>query len=56
MAMHKKLTNRKRHLGFSMEDVGDFLKVQRMEGRHNAVGDCLYQAEVLRALLKAMKK
>lgn len=55
MAMHKKLTNRKRHLGFSMEDIADLLGVKRMAGRHNAVGDCLYQAEVLRALLKAMK-
>lgn len=55
MAMHKQLKNKKRHLGFSLENVGDYLGVKRMPERHNAIGDCLYQAEVLRALLKAMK-
>lgn len=55
MAKRKLLKNRNRHHGFSLENVGDYLRVPRMDGRHNAVGDCMYQAEVLRALLKVIK-
>ena len=55
MAKHKQLKNKGRHLGFSLENVGDFLGVKRMADRHDALGDCLYQAAVLRALIKAMK-
>ncbi len=55
MALHKQLKNRKRFVGFSLEDIGDYLKVPRMPGRHDALGDCRYEAEVLRALVKKLK-
>ena len=55
MAQRKQLKNKKRFVGFSLEDIGDYLGVKRMPGRHDALGDCLYQAAVLRALLKAVK-
>lgn len=54
MAKRKQLTNKNRYVGFSLEDIGDYLGVKRMPGRHDALGDCLYQAEVLRALVKAI--
>lgn len=54
MAKHKQLKNRKRFVGFSLEDLGDYLKVTRLPGRHDALVDCRYQAEVLRKLLKAL--
>lgn len=55
MAKRKQLKNKKRFVGFSLEDLGDYLNVKRMPGRHDALGDCLYQAAVLRSLLKALK-
>lgn len=54
MAKWKQLKNKKRYVGFSLEDIGDYLGVKRMPGRHDALGDCLYQAEILRALIKAI--
>lgn len=54
MAKHKQLKNRKRFVGFSLEDLGDYLKVPRLPGRHDALIDCRYQADVLRKLLKAL--
>lgn len=56
MAMKKQLKNKKRFVGFSLEDLGDYLGVTRLPGRHDALIDCQYQAAVLRALLKAMKQ
>jgi DNA polymerase III epsilon subunit-like protein len=55
MAKHNQLKNRKRYVGFSLEDVGDFLKVPRQDGRHDALVDCYYEADVLRAVLKKLK-
>jgi DNA polymerase III epsilon subunit-like protein len=55
MAQRKQLKNDKRFVGFSLEDLGDYLNVKRMPGRHDALGDCLYQANIMRALLKRMK-
>lgn len=55
MAKRKQLKNKKRYVGFSLENIGDYLGVKRMPGRHDALGDCLYQAEILRKLLKALK-
>lgn len=55
MASHRRLTNRKRFVGFSLEDIGDFLKVPRMSGRHDALIDCRYEADILRALLKKIE-
>lgn len=55
MAKKNRLKNRKRFVGFSLEDIGDYLKVPRLPGRHDALVDCRYEADVLRALLKAIK-
>jgi DNA polymerase III alpha subunit (gram-positive type) len=55
MAKKKLLKNKKRFVGFSLEDIGDHLKVPRLPGRHDALIDCRYEADVLRALLKALK-
>lgn len=55
MAKKKQLKNRKRFVGFSLEDIGDYLKVPHIQGRHDALVDCRYQADILRALLKKIK-
>lgn len=54
MAKRNQLKNKKRYVGFSLEDLGDYLGVQRMPRRHDALGDCLYQAAILRALIKVV--
>ncbi len=54
MGKRNQLKNKKRYVGFSLEDLGDYLGVGRMAGRHDAMGDCLYQAAILRALLKVV--
>lgn len=54
MAKHKQLKNRKRFVGFSLEDIGDYLNVPRLPGRHDALVDCRYQSDVLRKLIKAL--
>jgi DNA polymerase III alpha subunit (gram-positive type) len=55
MAKKKLLKNRRKFVGFSMENVGDHLKVPRLPGRHDALVDCRYEADILRALLKKLK-
>jgi DNA polymerase III alpha subunit (gram-positive type) len=55
MAKRRQLRNRKRFVGFSLEDIGDYLKVKRLPGRHDALIDCRYQAAILRSLLKKLK-
>jgi DNA polymerase III epsilon subunit-like protein len=55
MALQKKLTNKKRYVGFSLEDVAEFLEVPPSENRHDALGDCYYEAEILRRLIKELK-
>lgn len=55
MAKHKKLINKKRFVGFSLEDIADHFKVPREQDRHDALGDCRYEAAVLRKLVKAIK-
>lgn len=55
MALLGKLNNRKRFVGFSLEDLGDYLKVARPKDRHDALVDCRYEADVLRALLGKIK-
>lgn len=55
MAKKKQLTNRKRFVGFSLEDIGNYLKVPATKARHDALGDCRYQADILRKLLKNLK-
>lgn len=54
MAKHKQLKNRQRFVGFSLEDLADYLKVPHASGRHDALIDCRFQASVLRKLLKAL--
>ena len=56
MAMNKQLKNTKKFVGFTLENIGDYLKVPRVDNRHDAMGDCLYEADVFRAVIKAMKK
>ncbi len=55
MAKHKSLNNRKKFAGFTLEDVGKKLGVKKAEGRHDALVDCEYEAEILRGLVKAIK-
>lgn len=55
MAKRKLLKNKRRFVGFSLEDLGDHLGVKRSSDRHDALGDCQYQAAILRKLLKVMK-
>lgn len=55
MAMQNRLTNRQRFVGFILENIGDYLGVPRMDQRHDALVDCYYEADILRALLKAIK-
>lgn len=54
MGSHNQLKNRKRFVGFSLEDIGDYLKVPRSPDRHDALADCYYEADVLRALVKKL--
>lgn len=55
MAKKKKLTNRRRFVGFSLEDMADHFKIPREKDRHDALGDCRYEAAVLRKYLKSIK-
>lgn len=55
MAKRKKLTNKKRFAGFRLEEVARELKVAVPENRHDALVDCLFEAAVLRKLVKALK-
>lgn len=55
MAKYKKLKNKSRFVGFTLEDIGEFLKVKPVTDRHDALADCEYQAEILRALVKKIK-
>ena len=55
MAKKKKLTNKKRATGFSLEDVAKHFKIPVPTNRHDALADCELEAEVLRHLVKHMK-
>lgn len=55
MAKRKKLTNRKKFSGFSLEEIATDLKVKIPADRHTALADCRMEAEVLRKLLKKIK-
>lgn len=55
MARHKALKNPHKFAGFTLEDVGDHLGVKKVSGRHDALVDCEYEADVLRGLVKALK-
>jgi DNA polymerase III epsilon subunit-like protein len=55
MAQKKQFKNKQRFVGFTLENTGDYLGVKRLPGRHDALIDCLYQADVLRAVLKALR-
>lgn len=54
MALHGRLKNHQRFVGFTLENLGDYLKVPHLPGRHDALVDCRYEAEVLRALVKKL--
>ncbi len=55
MALNKQLKNRDRYVGFTLENVGDYLKVPRVPDRHDALVDCEYEADVFRAVIKQLK-
>ncbi len=54
MAKRGQLKNTKRFVGFTLENIGDYLGVSRLPGRHDALVDCRYEADILRSLLKAI--
>lgn len=55
MAKRRKLANRKKFAGFSLEDLADTLRVKIPSNRHTALADCRLEAEILRKLLKSLK-
>lgn len=55
MAKKKKLTNPRRFVGFSLEDIAEHFGIPPEADRHDALGDCRYEAAILRKLLKALK-
>lgn len=55
MAKRKKLTNRKRFVGFTLEEVARDLKVGIPKNRHDAMADCRLEADVLRKLITKVK-
>lgn len=55
MAKKGKLTNKKRFVGFSLEDLAKHFKIPPTKDRHDALGDCRFEAEVLRKAVKAIK-
>lgn len=55
MAKTKQLKNPNKFAGFTLEDVGNSLKVSKAENRHEALADCKYEADILRGLAKAIK-
>jgi DNA polymerase III epsilon subunit-like protein len=56
MARRNKLTNKNRFAGFSMEDMMKHFKIAVPAGRHTALVDCEIEAELLRRVLKELKK
>ncbi len=55
MAKHKRLTNKKRFVGFSLEDIAKHFKIPSTFSRHDALGDCRYEAAILRKYLNTIK-
>ena len=55
MAKKRKLTNKKRFSGFSLEDAANHLGIKIEAGRHTALIDCRLEAEVLRKIVKKVK-
>lgn len=55
MAKRKKLTNKQKFSGFSLEDIATDLRIKVPENRHSALADCRLEAEVLRKLVKRIK-
>ncbi len=55
MASRKKLNNKKRFAGFSLEDISRHFKIQVPKDRHTALADCQIEAEVLRNIVKRIK-
>jgi len=55
MAQRRKLASRKSFAGFSLEDIARHFKIAVPKNRHSALADCELEAEVLRAVLKALR-
>jgi DNA polymerase III epsilon subunit-like protein len=55
MAKQKKLTNREKFSGFSLEEIAAHFKIKVPSARHTALADCRLEAEVLRKLVKKLK-
>ncbi len=56
MARKNKLHSRKRFSGFHLEDIAKHFKIAAPTDRHTALADCLYEADVLREVMKAFRK
>jgi DNA polymerase III epsilon subunit-like protein len=54
LAAKNKLTNRRRFTGFTLEDLMKKFRV-KLSGRHDALGDCRVEAEILRKIMKELK-
>ncbi len=55
MALHRKLNNRKRFAGFSMENLIERFRLKG-EDRHDALADCKVEAEIFRSIMLELKK
>jgi len=55
-AAHKQLKNRKRFTGFGLDDLAKHFKVKIPGKRHDALTDCLVEAEVFRKIMLELKK
>jgi DNA polymerase III epsilon subunit-like protein len=56
MAAKNKLNNKTKYPGFSLDDIAKTFKVKVPTSRHDALTDCLVEADVLRHLVKIFKK
>lgn len=56
LALQNKLSNRKEFTGFSLKDMLAYFKIPKPTRLHDALVDCRAEAEILRRVLKAIKK
>lgn len=54
LASKNSLTNPKKYTGFTLEDLMKRFKLY-MGGRHDALGDCRVEAEILRNIIKQLR-
>ncbi len=51
LAAKNQLNNKKKFAGFSLEDLVKRFKIKNLGSRHEALGDCRIEAEVLRRII-----